>query len=182
MNTKPALAVLILAASASVHVSEAAGARAADAPVAAPSASPSASASPSPSPSPGAGGRAQNMRQRRMASPEVAAVPAENHTQVRVTSVDVQRGTLTFMDVEGETNTWAFEPAALAHDPALKPDAKVTIVWKSDPTGQPIPKILGVVALAPPADGAGSGADAANARPRRPRPNASPSASPSPAS
>lgn len=91
------------------------------------------------------------MRPRPSVSPPAASTaPPENHTQVRVISVDTEAGTMTFTDVEGETSTWRFEPSALAHDPALKPEASVTIIWKSDPTGNPIPTILGVAPVAPP--------------------------------
>jgi hypothetical protein len=106
-------------------------------------------------------------------------VPAENHTRVRVVSVDSAAATMTFVDVEGETSTWSFEPATLAHDPALKPDTQVTIIWKSDAAGQAIPKILGVMPLVSPAVGAASPATPAAGRQHRPN-VASPKPSPAP--
>jgi hypothetical protein len=100
-----------------------------------------------------------------------------NHTQVQVVSVDVKEGTMTFNDIEGETNTWRFEPAGLAHDPSLKPGERVTIVWKADASGAPIQKILGVAAFTRPVR---ESSMEAHWGPRRPSP-APRAASPAPA-
>jgi hypothetical protein len=150
-----------------------------DAQVAAPS------PSPSPSPALGPAERRRAERERAGAPRKPVAAPRDNHTQVNVVSVDTDAATLTFTDVEGEQSTWRFEPPALAGDQMLKPGARVTIIWKSDEKGQPIPTILGVVAFGPRATAPPSGGrrPATGERPRQHqgRPSAlPPSSSPSP--
>ena len=135
--------------------------------------------------------RGAERRRQAAASGKGVVVPRDNHTHVQVVSVDTKAGTMTFNDVEGETNTWQFEPAGIARDPILKPGARVTIIWKSDKTGMPIPTILGVMAVAPPAAGARSGGQRPMRDERNPmgggqppdprrRPSPSPAASPKP--
>jgi hypothetical protein len=56
----------------------------------------------------------------------------------------------------------------------------VTIIWKSDPTGKPIPTILGVVAVAPPKGGPVSQAPSAHLARQRAQARRSHASSPSP--
>lgn len=175
MNRKALVLALVLAPTAVLAASENAGGPALDTPVVAPSPSPSSSSAPAPSS--GQQRRARPDRPRAGTTP--AVVDPYNHTQVQVGSVDTAAGTMTFVDVEGETSTWKFEPTGLAADPVLQPGARVTIVWKADAKGQPIQEILGVVAFNRPA-----AAPAPNSAGRRrpgmaPAPGLSPSASPS---
>lgn len=154
-------AVLILLAASSA---------AADTPVPSASASP-APAAPAAPPAHGGGLGRHSARPVRVApsgspGPVVAADPY-NHTQVQVVSVDVARGTMTFVDTEGETNEWTFEPVGLARDPVLKAGERVTIVWKADASGTPTGKIFGVVAFKRPAPASGGSNMAAHGRPQR---------------
>jgi len=175
MTKMPVVPVLVLSVASALSTADARPARATD--------TPSVATSPSPSP------RRQGRPERPKPSARAASTaPPENHTKVRVVSVDTEGGTMTFTDVEGETSTWRFEPPALAHDPALKPEASVTIIWKSDRTGKPIPTILGVAPVAPPKGGPlpqAPSAHLARQRARRsqlssPSPLPSPLPSPSP--
>jgi hypothetical protein len=158
MKKRCLFVALVLAACSALAAPEEPGGRPVDTPV----------ISPSPSPSPGPPGRRRGppIRPRTSASPKTEVADRYNHTQVQVVSVDATAGAMTFLDVEGETQTWQFEPVGLARDPLLKPGARVTIVWKSDASGQPIPKILGVVAFNRPTPAPASNM-AGRGRPRR---------------
>jgi hypothetical protein len=134
---------------------------------------------PSPSPSPSSPRSARPIHVRPAVSPKPVAVDPYNRTPVQVISVDTTAATMTFRDIEAETQTWQFDPPELAKDPLLKPGAKVIIIWKSDANGQPITKILGVGAVSRPAGAASTMPDGTPPPKRAPAPS-SPSPSPSP--
>src|SRR5437762_11053560 len=100
MKKATSLVLAGLAAAWALLAAEARGGPSADTPVVASSPSPAAGR-------PAVRGGRPVHRPMASAGPVTAvkAIP-ENHTQVEVVSVDTEAATMTFTDVEGETNTW----------------------------------------------------------------------------
>jgi Cu/Ag efflux protein CusF len=60
-----------------------------------------------------------------------------HHVAAEVTSVDLQKSTLSFKNEKGETLTWPAEGKALASLKTLKTGDKVTVVYSVDTKGAP---------------------------------------------
>src|SRR5207237_7660079 len=77
-------------------------------------------------------------RQRRLLD-QGSPGPTSNiqHTQVEYVSADVKAKTMTFIDVERDTNTWPVEGEALKKAGSYKAGDRLAITWRSNPDGRP---------------------------------------------
>lgn len=77
------------------------------------------------------------VRQRRGATTPKAG-PTNPQTKVEIVSVDVRGGKMTFIDVEGEANTWSVEPKALEKLADFKSGGTALITWRANEKGEPL--------------------------------------------